>query len=838
MAIEQDGECIEYAELDAAASSVASQLLTMGLTVEAPVVVLGERSLQTIVAFLGVLKAGGTYVPVDATTPEERIAFMISDCDARFVIGQGDDLQKAAQHDDLIRFDLDEVVSSRVKTGASYKFPATTPNQRAYIIYTSGSTGRPKGVEIEHHSLSNLVEFYHSRLGMVAEDRIPVTASIAFDMSVAQIWSTLTCGATVCIPPEDLLVNAPAFVEWLVDNRITLTDSPTRLGEFLFEESWPENTSLRALLTGGAALRHRPPKGLPFIVINGYGPTENTVDSIWSVVKPDKDSDNSLPPIGKPIANVQAYIVDDSFKIVPDGAAGELILGGENVARGYLNRPELTAVKFVPDTFSNIPGARLYRTGDKVRMRSDGEIEFIGRLDDQVQLRGFRIELGEIETAILRHPKVTAAVVCPLPDAVSTDELAAYVEGIPQERVEEELRVMLEKSLPKYMVPASFTAIESMPLNLSGKIDKKALPPPRRKHSSTSGPISGDSLENELLKIWSNLFGGIQIGLDDDFFDLGGSSLMILRLISRVYHGLDKQITPATLLHAPTVRRLAERLRGQKKGHLPDCVISLVDGGSKPPIFCVSGGGGGAHWFYPLLPHLDPERPFYVLDFLGLDDELNNAAVVPEIAEVFLKAMKEVQPEGPYLLGGFSLGGIFAWELAHQLQLQGDKVPLLFLLDQYGPGIQRSFWPKLYQYIRNFFNLSLRDKLKFFGDKYRWIAKNIRFKLSSGETKAQETQYRKVMQSHLMAVQHYIPTQREGILDIFRSEYPPRSAPPDKYAGWGGYASDGICVHKIPGNHFSMFKPPNNRIFAEELNKCIIRAEKESEQAVNTNRKQ
>jgi len=826
IALEQDGETMSYAELDSVSDSIAFQLQDHGMAAESAVVVLGERSLQTVVAFLGILKAGGSYIPIDSTTPPDRIAFMVHDCEAVCILAQKQDLSVVADLSDITMFDIDEMLSDMNHLASRPVAEPVTGTRRAYVIYTSGSTGTPKGVEIEHHSLSNLVAFYRDRLKLTSSDRIPVTASIAFDMTVAQIWSTLSCGAAVYIPPEDLLVNAPGFVEWLVRRRITVTDSPTRLGEMLFEEIWPKETALRTLLTGGAALRSRPPQGLPFEVINGYGPTENTVDSTWSVVLPAEEAGDSLPPIGRPIANVQAYIVDEHFERVQSGESGELILGGENVARGYLNRPELTAERFVPDVFSSAAGARLYRTGDKVRMRSDGEIEFIGRMDDQVQLRGFRIELGEIECAILKHPAVSAVTVCPLPDSVSVDELAAYVEGIAQESLESELRENLAEILPEYMIPSTFTAVESMPYNLSGKIDRKALPPPRRRSfESLSTAEAADDLERDLTEIWRGLFGGIKLGVDDNFFDLGGTSLMILRLISRVHRNLGKRITPAVLLRSPTIRGLAQRLRGQSRDSLPACVVSMLDPGDKRPVFCVSGGGGGAHWFHPLLPHIDHERPFYVLDFLGLDDEMNANASVPQIASVFAAAMKAVQPEGPYLLGGFSLGGIFAWETARQLQEQGDKVPLLFLLDQYGPGIHLSFWPKLRQYIINFIALSWRGKLRFFRDKYRWIAKNIKFKLASGETKEQETQYREVMQSHLDAINSYTPAVRDGILDIFRSERPPRSAPPDEYAGWGGYASEGICIHKIPGNHFSMFQPPNNRIFAEELEKCIGRAE-------------
>jgi thioesterase domain-containing protein/acyl carrier protein len=581
------------------------------------------------------------------------------------------------------------------------------------------------------------------------------------------------------------------------------------------------------MITGGAALRLRPPPGLPFQVINAYGPTENTVDSTWSVVAP-RGSEETNPAIGKPIDNVQIYVVDEDFRKVDDGEEGELVLGGLNVARGYLNLPKLTSSKFVPDQFSGNKQAKLYRTGDRVRLRPDGELEFIGRIDDQVQLRGFRVELGEVESALMTHPRVEAAVVLPLPDAVATDELAAYIQGLPQDIVEKELRVMLAATLPEYMIPATFTAVERMPFNISGKIDRQALPAPYRRHAhqnNDGASANMDEVETNLAQIWRQLFNSNSVGPNDNFFDLGGSSLMILRLISEIRKSFDIRITPATILRNPVLHELAGCLRGNADSKLPACVMSMIDAsGDKRPFFCVAGGGGGAHWFYPLLPYLDPQRPFYVLDFLGLDDEVNLHASVEEIASIFRDAIKQVQPEGPYLLGGFSLGGIFAWELAHQLEQGGDAVPLLSLLDQYGPGSHLNFWPKLRQYIHNFFKLSPSEKRRFLRDKYRWITKKFRTTTSDGETKLQEEHYRAIMQAHLTATNNYSPPTRSGALDIFRSERPPRSAPPDEYAGWGGYAGK-IIVHYIPGDHFSMFQPPNNRVFAEEFEKSIIRTE-------------
>lgn len=832
VALEQVGETMTYAELNGVANAIGWRLHELGVVAaETPVVVLAERSIQAVVAFLSILKAGGSYVPIDAAAPNERVVSMVRDCGARIVMGQSADLARLAPLGDVATLDMDATLR-QVKLRADPPPSAHRgPCHRAYVIYTSGSTGAPKGVEVEHHAVANLIAFYRERLRLGPRDRVALTASIGFDASVAQLWPALASGAAVHVPPEDLLIDAPALVAWLSRNDITVADVPTRLAEVLFDEPWPSGIALRTMLTGGDTLRRRPPPGLPFDVINCYGPTENTVDSTWGLVAPADDPYRDPPTIGRPIGNVRAYIVDADLRPVPPGVEGELVLCGEQVARGYLNHARLTAERFPPDPFGAGGTGRMYRSGDRACFRDDGDIVFLGRIDDQVQLRGFRIEPAEIEQAILRHPEVRDAAVRPVVTDSAVDELAAYVVGIDQERIHTTLRAFLAERLPEFMIPATFTACASLPRTLSGKVDRQALPKPVRSRGA-DGPafvLPTDDLERRLARIWQELFDLPAVGIDDNFFDLGGHSLLILRLISRMQREGNLRLSPATVLRAPTIRKLAAACRGQGDSALPACVVGLTESGARRPVFCVAGAGGGAHWFHPLLPHLEADRPFYVLEFLGLDPVLSARGGVTEIAAAFREAVKTVQPEGPYLLGGFSSGGLFAWELAHQLRTRGDDVRLLFLLDAYGPGIRLPFWPKLKQYARNFIALSWPDKVIFFTEKRRWIAKSIRLRLAASETRDQALHHRSLVQAHIAAANRYAPPVLEGVVDIFRSERPPRSAPPDPYAGWRGYATGGVFVHEVPGNHFSMFQPPNDRIFAEALKLCIARAERNPE---------
>jgi amino acid adenylation domain-containing protein len=434
----------------------------------------------------------------------------------------------------------------------------------AYVIYTSGSTGQPKGVQIEHRALMNLVTWHQRAYAITPNDRASHLASPAFDASVWEIWPYLTAGASVHLPDDDTRI-APALLwRWLAEQKITVAFLPTPLAEAALAEAWPEDLALRALLTGGDRLNRPAPAGFPCELVNHYGPTENTVVSTAGVVR---RGAAGAPPIGRPISNTTAFVLDREQKLVPLGVPGELYVGGESLARGYHNRPELTAEKFVPNPFVSArslnsqpstlngePQARMYRTGDLVRWRADGQLEFLGRIDNQVKIRGCRIELGEVEAAMQRHPHVREAVAVARADAQGTLQLIGYAVAGAVPVTEEDILGHLRQTVPGYMVPSAVVVLAEWPLTANGKIDRRALPAPPLRGSSVA-PAS--AREQAIAGIWAEVLGRAPIGLHDNFFELGGHSLLAAQAMTRLNAALGASISVRLLFDHPTVAAFA-----------------------------------------------------------------------------------------------------------------------------------------------------------------------------------------------------------------------------------------------------------------------------------------
>ena len=579
LAVRSPTRSMTYGELDQQSNRVAQRLLREGLHPEDTVALLFERWCAYVVAVLGVLKAGGSFVPMDPAAPDSRLSFLLNDCGARLCLAQPYYAARLAIWPGLVLM-LDETASVFAAESAAEPDVPGDPSRRAYIIYTSGSTGQPKGVEIEHHSLTNLVCFYHQRLQLTARDRGTMVANVTFDASVADIWPCLCAGGTVLVLVNDVLTDPEALLNWLATESVTFTFVPTALAELMLARPWPATPALRYLLTGGDTLHIRPSAALSFVVLNTYGPTENTVDSTWSVVAA---AGAGRPSIGRGIGNVRAYVLNAQRQPVPPGAIGELFLGGEQVARGYLGRPELTTERFVADPFAGVAGARMYRTGDWARWQNDGELDFLGRLDDQVQIRGARVELGEIETALRTHPGVRETCCRPLIENEIVQGVIAYVvPALEHPDLREELRAHLIARLPCLMVPQNFTLLPALPRNAAGKVDRKKLPPPDPAGNLrvVNAVLPRNELEQRLVGLFEEVLGVRGVGIEDNFFELGGHSLLALRLLNRINDEFRHKLNIAALFQAPTIAKLAERLKVHADApKLPASVVtSPVDG--------------------------------------------------------------------------------------------------------------------------------------------------------------------------------------------------------------------------------------------------------------------
>ncbi|MEM7584768.1 MAG: amino acid adenylation domain-containing protein [Acidobacteriota bacterium] len=568
IAVEDGDRAVTYRGLNRMAERLACDLRQRGVAAEERVVVCMNRSVDLAVALLAVLKAGGCYVPIDPAYPQDRMGFMLDDAAPRLVLAQQGlaELLPACEieiHCPRLAGLMSQPDSDAHPPASESADTPTGEHNLAYVIYTSGSTGRPKGVAVRHRTLMNLIGWHLGAYEIGPEDRSTVLASPAFDASVWELWPCLAAGATARVIDPATVGSPPELVEELVATAITSSFLPTPLAEAVFEEDWPTHHALRAVLTGGDKLRNRPPASAGFRLINHYGPTENTVVATCGEVPPQQGTeDRRVPSIGRPIDGVRAYVLGPRGELAPPGAHGELAIGGSNLARGYWGQFRLTARRFVPDPWSPQRGARTYLTGDRVRCSADGSIEFLGRLDRQVQVRGFRVEPGEIEAALLRHPAVLNAAVVARETATGV-RLLAYVVPDPEESpAPAQLRVFLADSLPEAMVPSKFVRLDAMPLTANGKVDRDNLPSPDEHSVEVPRRAPKSATERTIAAIWKDILGLSIVGLDENFFDLGGHSLLMARIQRRLNKELELDLAIVELFRYPTISSLAERISG------------------------------------------------------------------------------------------------------------------------------------------------------------------------------------------------------------------------------------------------------------------------------------
>jgi amino acid adenylation domain-containing protein len=832
------GRSMRYGELNHRANQLAHHLQRLGVGPDVLVAICVERSLEMVVGLLGILKAGGAYVPIDPLYPSDRQLYMIQDSCAPILLTQANlagGFAKTAARVIALDAGWDEIAR---EFGDDLESNAG-PENLAYVIYTSGSTGKPKGVQIPHRAVVNFLSSMRATPGLEAADTLLSVTTLSFDIFGLELWLPLVSGAKTVIVSHQVAVDGTALAKEIHRNRATVMQATPSTWRLLLQSGWAGDPGLKILCGGEAWSQELANQLLPKCktLWNMYGPTETT---IWSAVQQVR-THGVL--IGYPIANTQFYVVDSHLQPVPVGVPGELLIGGDGLARGYLNRPEFTAEKFIANPFSTEGSSRLYRTGDSVRYHSNGELEFLGRIDHQVKIRGFRIELGEIETALKRHPGIQQAVVVVREDTPGNQRLAAYFVPSGQQPDYSELRAQLKQHLPDYMVPSDYVPLCELPLTPNGKIDRKALPAPEGKRSEDyEFAAPRDVVEQNLCEAWAAVLGLDKVGIRDNFFDLGGHSLLAVQLWMRVQQILPgKQLPLSTLLEAPTVELLAAQLRNGN-AHQHQLLLRMTPGKStRPPFFCVHGRGGNVLNLRSLAMALPEDLPFYGCQAKGLDGS-QPFETIEETARCYVDEIRQVQPRGPYYLGGTCYGGLVAFEMARVLEQLGEPVAALVLLDCRNPAYPNSL-SKRGRLVSN---------LRFYARRASWHTRTVRSKpvdewfeyfkgrcigfykflrmseqqaaLATAEREMAEVgstnlgeNLKRVIRANFLAANKFVPKPYGGGALVVRAGERYLDAYDDYLLGWQTVVRGPIECFEIEGDHMSILEQPAVQLLANKL---------------------
>ncbi|HEU5471987.1 MAG TPA: amino acid adenylation domain-containing protein [Actinophytocola sp.] len=776
---------LTYAELDDRAGRLAGALIRRGVRAESVVAVSVRRSPELAVALLAVTRAGGVYLPVDADHPAERIAYLVGDAHAVLAIVDGSTAAVLAKAVPCLR--VDQPLSDPPAAARS-----SNVDNAAYVVHTSGSTGSPKGVVVTHRGVAGLVAAHVERLGMAPDSRMLQLASPSFDVSICELLTALLSGASVVLARADRLLPGPALARTIDEHRVTHVQlTPTMLA------AMPAGalSTVTSLVVGGE------PAGREVVarwsagrkMVNAYGPTEATVAVTLSAPL---TADAAAVPIGSPVPNTTVYVLDPALRPVPVGVPGELYVAGAGVARGYAGRPDLTAGAFVPCPFG-APGTRMYRTGDLVTRTPAGELVFQGRADDQVKIRGFRIEPGEVEAALLAHPDVDRAVV-----VADGQRLAGYVVlagAVPVAGLRDHLR----ERLPAHMVPAALTVIPTVPLTPSGKVDRRALPAPDYA-AAPAGREPRTTRERILCGLFAEVLGAGRVGIDDGFFALGGHSLLAIRLLARIRTVLGVDLPLRLVFDGPTVAELAGYLEsGSGPAEASDPfgpVLPIRTGGDREPLWFIHSGGGLSWPYLGFANRLPADRPIYGIQAKGFDGSTRLPRSVDEIVADYVAEILAVQPDGPFHLIGYSIGGTLAQAVAVEIVRRGHDVALLAVLD----GAPRS---------------ALDPGTAPAGDEFReYFGRALTGVVGDEDFESFVANAVRVVHNQAALMARFVSPVFPGDVLLFRAVHDP--SPPSAEL-WRPFVSGAIHTHDIASTHADLYLPEPAAAICEVISTTI-----------------
>jgi len=866
-AVAWEDEELSYGELNKRANQLAWRLRELGVGPETIVGLMVERSIEMVVALLGVLKAGAAYVPLDHGSARERLQYMVEDSGARLVLSSVSLSSILSEAKDI------EVLSMEAQEWLLYSKEepqvGVEPSQLAYVIYTSGSTGRPKGVGVEHRQLVNYVQAIGRKLQIEPGARLGLVSTFAADLGYTMIFPALCYGGCLDVVDASRVLDASKLEEHFSRHPIDyLKIVPSHLRALLNSTEGSGLLPRRWLVLGGEAsswdlIQQVKGRGAGCRVLNHYGPTETTV----GILTYDTTSSNStqddgglqagrMVPIGRPLSNGKVYVLDSELNPVGVGVSGEIYIGGTGVARGYLKREDLTAEKFLPNPYSAEPGGRMYRTGDLGRYLANGNVEFLGRKDHQVKIRGFRVELGEIETTLMEHPKVRESVVVAREDQSGEKRLVAYV--VPEQESEEsnngsgraglqmsELREHLLDKLPEYMAPTAYVQLKRIPLTPNGKIDRKSLPEPDEdiREQEYVGPRN--ATEETLCRLWQEVLRRERVGIHDNFFNIGGHSLLAVQVISRIKQAFTVEMPLSVLFAAPTVARMAEHIAAVNepdrfaavnesgRSQSSPVLVSIQPHGLWPPVFCVHAVGGQVISYAELSQQMGLEQPLYGLQSPPANWFPASEVSIEQMATLYNREIRSVQPVGPYLLSGWSMGGLVAWEMAQQLIQEGETIGLLALMDTAPPSgyleaddrdDEISMLARFAVHMSRLIGKDPRPLAQQFllltpQDQWKMVQETLTSYgvLAPKTAHAEMTALLDVFTRNFRAMNNYsIQTSKQEVIYFRASETPERFS-----RLWTKWSGGGIQIHSVPGDHFTMLRRPGVRIITETLQRYL-----------------
>jgi amino acid adenylation domain-containing protein len=835
------GRQLSYAELNTRSNQLAHYLCRNGAANGSLVGLFMERSFEMVVALLAILKSGAAYVPYDPELPPSRLKMMLEDSRPVCVITQRELSGELAGYsgETIILDSAGKLMDGQ--PGSNPGIPVA-PRDAIYAIYTSGSTGAPKAAINTHEAVANRILWMQDQYPLEAEDRVLQKTPYSFDVSVWEFFWPLTFGATLVIA-EPGGHKDPAYLVNLIgaEGITTMHFVPSMLREFLEVPNLAGCGGLKRVFSSGEALPRELSqkfyRRLSAELHNLYGPTEAAVDvTYWDCATP---TPCATVPIGRPIANVKAYILDGHLAPVPIGVAGELHLGGIAIARGYLNRPELTAARFIADPFDNNPHARLYKTGDRTRFLADGNIEYLGRLDNQVKLRGFRIELGEIESALVGFKQIQSAVATLVESSPIGTCLIGYIVPATPGLDSEAIRTFLKDRLPDYMIPSHFVFLESLPLLPNGKVNRAGLPAPKQWMTAPQEQYvaARDTIEGQLVDIWETLLGTHPIGVNHNFFELGGHSMLVARLLFQIERTFGQRLSMAAVFQKPTIAQLADLLRDSKALPQQPCRVFPINAeGTRPAFICL----GAGPYFVPLARRLGSDQPVMGVDLTQLDtDTLPAPLRLEDLAECVVKAIREFQPQGPYYLGGWCLWGVLMYEVAQQIMAGGDEVALLVMIDSIYPThkAKLSYFARIQAAVeKSLYHATLVAQSKI-AEIPAYLSQRITLLRGRVKTFWQRLEYLRAIQHAdgplemnldpvIFACATYEPQPYSSPVAIFQAIERPPGRYWDQRQIWRPLIRGPLDSHDIVGGHDGMFKEPYVAALGSKLKNSLEQAQK------------